>query len=160
MFCYRKNSADVQPVSCLSVIISCVVIILGLIWRKINLYGDVEHGDAAAPGRQLGRRRALRWARPRARAPAARSICGSAPAVPEGAEGFTTVRRGVLSSVYPPFARKHRSSSVLGQPSALVRVPCSPRTVEFYSFVLVVCIVAVNYCNAKLFCTGTYRYRT
>jgi hypothetical protein len=59
------------------------------------------YGDAAAPGRQLGPRarpKVVR-ARPRARAPAARSICGSAPAVPEGAEGFTTVRRGVLSSV-------------------------------------------------------------
>jgi hypothetical protein len=34
MFCNRKNSADVQPVSCPSVIISCVVIILGLIWKN------------------------------------------------------------------------------------------------------------------------------
>jgi hypothetical protein len=95
------------------------------------------YGDAAAPGRQLGPRarpKVVR-ARPRARAPAARSICGSAPAVPEGAEGFTTgtvrrgARRGVLSSVRKKTLRKHRTS-VLGQPSAF-RVP-SP-TVEFHS---------------------------
>jgi len=160
MFCSRKNSADVQPVSCLSVIISCVVIILGLIWRKINLR------------RRRRRRSGVSGARPATTRPAAaRRALRCAPARP-GAGGAVDLRfcaRGAGGSrrVYYCTAwssilrlssvRKKTPLHLRARPT--VGLPCSVLAYRRFSFFLV-CIVAVNYCNAKLFCTGTYRYRT
>ncbi len=157
MFCSRKNSADVQPVSCLSVIISCVVIILGLIWRKINLRRRRRRRSGARPATRPAARPKVR-----ARAPGRRRRGSGAVDLRFCARGAGGSRRVYYCTAWSSILRLssvRKKTPLHLRARSTVGLPCSVLAYRRFSFFLV-CIVAVNYCNAKLFCTGTYRYRT
>jgi hypothetical protein len=119
MFCSRKNSADVQPVSCLSVIISCVVIILGLIWRKINLRRRRRRRSGARPATRPAARPKVR-----ARAPGRRRRGRSAVLRPRcRREPKGLLLYGV--EFYPPFIL--RSQENTAPPPFNCLTPCSAK---------------------------------